>query len=236
MNYGLWKKKTYSFNVAHQLLYNRIKNHTKKQGSLLDIGCGNSWMIRKLSQDNQLNCTGIDPFLNKNQLKTDSGYVLIHGIFPDDIVNNHTFDYILSVEQLYLVNQPEHYFEGIQNHLKENGTAIFYSYLARKDLEKMNTWIEGFDIRFLPNPTELKKLIGRCQLTVLKINDLSDQVLPGSLRFYLAGLFARLLPNVILEKCLGLTRVQIQALIDQYRLLKAKSWFYAEIILQKQRV
>ena len=92
--------------------------------SFLDIGCGNGWVVRKVSQFMQCNdavgIDGSDNMIKKAILKDSNSKYLKLNI--DNLKNfNQTFDIIFSMEVFYYLKNPQKIMNYIFNNLLKSG-------------------------------------------------------------------------------------------------------------------
>lgn len=108
---------------------NQIKgNDFEKELSILDLGCGNGWLLRKITS-NYKNSTGVG---------VDGSLIMINNAIKEDKKNDyicadlnnwipkHKFDIIISMEVLYYLDDPQELIRKIKNsYLKDGGVFVF---------------------------------------------------------------------------------------------------------------
>jgi SAM-dependent methyltransferase len=152
-----------------------------KQFSFLDVGCGNGWVVRKISQlDNCKKAVGIDKskkMISKAKMKKKS---LNESYMVTDIISwkyRGKFDYVFSMEALYYSAPMETALKKIYSLLKPGGQFFcgtdFYkdnkattqwSKLMKLplDLRSKNQWKKMFeDIGFKTKTIQVKDLTNR---------------------------------------------------------------------------
>ena len=128
-----------------EIAYQKTSNK-KGSISMLDIGCGNGWMLRKiLSDSNRFKGLGIDGAINmiENAKKIDpNGNYLCANL--ESWKSTEKFDLIMSMEVIYYLNKPKK----------------FIKYLFEQSLSKDGVIIVGMDhykenVKSLSWPTDL---------------------------------------------------------------------------------
>jgi len=120
-------EKSHAASVSEILDYALNKINTKdNQFTFLDIGCGNGWVVERLSKKDD--CTlsmGIDGaenmIINANKRQSKASF-LLKDLNHFEIENK--FDLIFSMEVLYYLDNPSKVIEKIYNMLNPNGRFI----------------------------------------------------------------------------------------------------------------
>ena len=110
-------------------IFNIISTKTSilnKKFSFLDLGCGNGWTVRKISQnDNCKKAVGIDGSANMIKLSKSYNVGDFYQKKIEDIIFNQKFDVIFSMETFYYLNNIRNIFHNInKNGINKNGIFI----------------------------------------------------------------------------------------------------------------
>ena len=114
----------------------------KNVKSMLDLGCGNGWMLRKLASKYSLNVgLGIDgsvEMINKaKKYQTNLDYLCI------DITNwkaSRSYDLIMSMEFIYYLNDPETVFNNIFNNAAHKESIFIFGIDHYKENQDSLSW------------------------------------------------------------------------------------------------
>ena len=143
--------------IAYQKKLNKNDNT-----SILDFGCGNGWMLRKiLSSSNCFKGLGIDGAINMienaKKIDPDGNYICTD---LESWESTEKFDLILSMEVIYYLNNPKKFItslfkqsltkEGVMiigmDHYKENARSLSWPQDLNVYMNTMsiNEWVELF--------------------------------------------------------------------------------------------
>ena len=134
-----------------QHMTNEIFNYYQKKNqkySLLDLGCGNGWVVRKFKEHSLCAMAhGIDgaPNMIKKAKKLDKGGTY----FNENIESwdsNFQYDVVFSMETLYYFKNPANIIKKIYNNIiNENGVLIIGIDHYKENAESLN-WAEKFNL------------------------------------------------------------------------------------------
>jgi len=108
LHYDEWKKRTKSF----QLLRNYIERNLFDQATILDLGCGNGWLLNRINSKNKYNCIGLD----RNKIELEQAARITHSQSNTVITYGDIFTSSLTLDSLdiIIINSAIQYFESIQ--------------------------------------------------------------------------------------------------------------------------
>lgn len=115
---------------------------TKNIKSMLDLGCGNGWMLRKLASKYNLNIglgiDGSEEMINKaRKYESNLDYLCI------DICDwkaSRSYDLIMSMEFIYYLNNPETVFNNIFNNAAHTDSIFIIGIDHYKENEDSLSW------------------------------------------------------------------------------------------------
>ena len=115
--------------------------------SFLDLGCGNGWVVRKISQNN--NCTnaeGIDGSLNMIKLAKKYNIGTFYQQRIEDIIYNKKYDIIFSMETFYYLNNIKDVLINInRNAINRNGILIMGIDHYKENIPTLN-WDKDYNL------------------------------------------------------------------------------------------
>lgn len=146
---GMEKGHNISGSRIIQIVDGIIKNESDKKISILDIGCGNGWMLRKI-KDIYTNayCLGVDGSsqMVSNAVKNDkkNSYIVAN-------LNKWTpkkkFDIIISMEVLYYLDNPQNFIKNIYNTFLKNGGVFVFGIDHYKENKSSISWPQDLNVK-----------------------------------------------------------------------------------------
>ena len=143
---GMEKNHTLSVNFMLELIPSKLLNH---KFNFLDIGCGNGWLVKKIS--NLKNCSrsvGVDGAKNMIEKArsndSESDYLKL------DLNNiksfNDKFDIILSMEVIYYLKSPQELINHVFNNLLNPGGVFIMGLDYYSENKKSLSWPEDLNV------------------------------------------------------------------------------------------
>lgn len=170
LKYRLWRR---GYEVSKAIkLYKREEINTNKTLKVLDLGCADGLMIKKLSKEFNISATGIE--LSKDLYESavincPDAIIINSDINEIDFSENEKFDLIICTAVLEHLQNPSKVVSKIFNLLSINGITVWT--VPDPFWEKIATLVghlDGEQHHHIPNIKELKKLANSNNLKVVK--------------------------------------------------------------------
>ena len=131
-------------------MFNLIRAKTKifnKPFKFLDIGCGNGWVVKKISESkNCILAEGIDgasEMIKKARIQDKKGIYYLENI--EHWTPNKKYDIIFSMEAFYYFKDPRGIIKNLNHHLNKNGILIIGIDHYKENTPSLN-WEEEYNI------------------------------------------------------------------------------------------
>tara|TARA_Y100001978_G_C23592057_1_gene384388 strand:+ start:120 stop:803 length:684 start_codon:yes stop_codon:yes gene_type:complete len=170
LKYRLWRR---GYEVSKAIkLYKREEINTNKTLKVLDLGCADGLMIKKLSKEFNISATGIE--LSKDLYESavincPDAIIINSDINEIDFSEDEKFDLIICTAVLEHLQNPSKVVSKIFNLLSINGITVWT--VPDPFWEKIATLVghlDGEQHHHIPNIKELKKLANSNNLKVVK--------------------------------------------------------------------
>lgn len=122
-----------------------IKKHLKKDGHILEIGCGQGLLLKLLKKESY-NVTGLEPSIAASSTARSSGLNVITGEFPQDIPTNTEYDLIIMSHVLEHLENPLEVIKEIRKITKKDGKLLliqtnYKGLVPKRYKEKWYAWV-----------------------------------------------------------------------------------------------
>jgi len=167
----------------------RNKKFFKDPGSILDIGCGNGWLLYKLKQKGW-NVKGVEPSSVAAKIGNDAGINIFNGILLDTKFNDAEFDVVHSNHSFEHIYNPNEVLDEIYRILKKGGRLFIgipnYNGINSKIAKKYWYYLGAPVHTYNYSPGNIKLLLQHHNFEVQEINYVSGTAgILGSLQIYL---------------------------------------------------
>ena len=143
---GMEKNHTPSVNFMIDLIPEHIISNNF---SFLDIGCGNGWLVKKISDlNNCVKSTGIDgakKMIEKAQSNDDNSEYLQLDLNNIQLFNDK-FDIIFSMEVVYYLKNPQQLISHVFNNLLNPGGVFFMGIDYYAENKQSLSWPQDLDL------------------------------------------------------------------------------------------
>ena len=136
-------------NAVNQM-FDLIKNKSEvfnKSFQFLDIGCGNGWVVRKISKfQNCKLAEGVDgasEMIKKARLKDNKNNYYLQNI--EQWIPRQKYDIIFSMETFYYFKEPGKIIDNLKNYIKKNGILIIGIDHYKENIPTLN-WDKEYNI------------------------------------------------------------------------------------------
>ncbi|MCR4329762.1 MAG: class I SAM-dependent methyltransferase [Candidatus Roizmanbacteria bacterium] len=147
---------------------------TRTKASILEIGCGNGFMLSALRKKGFKQVFGIEPSRNaiaKAEPKIRNN--ITRGLLKRDTFPEKFFDYILCFQTLDHIPDPNTFLSICHSLLKENGMIIFFLHNVQSvsaRLLKEKSPIIDIEHTFLYSPSTLTTLVKKNKFSVISLH------------------------------------------------------------------
>jgi len=152
--------------------------------SAIDLGCGNGWVTRMLSELGAEHSEGVDgstEMIKKAQSK-DSAHKYSHGMLPEWSPNRR-FDFVHTMEFLYYLKDPSEMISIIHNEWLNNGGVLVAGVDHYLEHEESLTWPEHVGVHMTTMKiSEWQEAMEVAGFTEIEIHQVaSKEGFPGTL-------------------------------------------------------
>ncbi len=151
-----------------------ILNRLAKKSAILEIGCGNGFVVEELCKQGYTNTFGIEPSIDAvEKAPDDLSKRIVLDYFKDGLFKENTFNFIFIFQTLDHIPNPDQFLKECHRVLKPNGYIFAYNH----DVESISAKILGekspiFDIEhtFLYSTDTIKKIFNKNRFEVLSVD------------------------------------------------------------------
>lgn len=107
------------------IIIDRLKKTTEKSGQVagLEVGNGYGWFL-DIAKKNGIDCVGIEPEEEMFNFCVSKGHQMVRGFFPNDLVNEELYDFIIFNDVLEHIPDINFVVENCYKRLKDGGYVI----------------------------------------------------------------------------------------------------------------
>lgn len=154
--------------ILPRMAYKYIGIYCQKDSAILDLGCGDGYLLRLLKENGYKDLTGLDKFLNESE--EDGGLSIRVGSIED---TDRTFEFIMLNHSFEHMDEPRAVLEEIDKRLVSGGTCMICIPVAGSLAYELygKYWVQLDAPRhlFLHSPKSMEVLLEHTSLKIREI-------------------------------------------------------------------